>query len=273
MSTSSLHNLMITTVGAGNMAYSLITGLIQAGVPAKALRAADVSATQLDRFRALGVPAFEDNAAATADAHIVLVAVKPQVLQPVLKALSLRREQLVISIAAGIPLRTLQDATASDQPIVRCMPNTPALVGAGITGLYANSFVTPALRTQAAALLSSVGRVLWLEDESLLDAVTAVSGSGPAYFFYVMEAMIKAGIELGLEPDVAATLTVETAWGAAKLARESQTTPATLRANVTSPGGTTARALAIMNDAGMADAIVRALHGAAERSAELAREF
>jgi len=273
MSTSSLHNLTIATIGAGNMAYSLISGLVQAGVPASALRAADISALQLDRFKALGVPAFEDNAAATADAHIVLVAVKPQVLQPVLKALPLRREQLVISIAAGIPLRTLQEASDPSQPIVRCMPNTPALVGAGITGMYANPFVTPPLRDQAAALLSSVGQVIWLEDETLLDAVTAVSGSGPAYFFYLMESMIKAGIELGLEPDVATALTVETAWGAARLARESQTSPATLRANVTSPGGTTARALAIMNDAGMADAIVRALRGAAERSAELAREF
>jgi pyrroline-5-carboxylate reductase len=273
MSTTPLYNLRIAAIGAGNMAFSLLSGLIQAGVPASALRAADISAAQLDRFAALGVPVFLDNATATADADIVLISVKPQVLQSVVRALPLRGEQLVISIAAGIPLETLQQATAPGQPIVRCMPNTPALVGAGITGLHANPFVTEALKAQAAALLSSVGKVIWLEKETLLDAVTAVSGSGPAYFFYVMESMIKAGVELGLDPDVATALTIETAFGAAKLAREAQASPATLRSNVTSPGGTTARALSIMNDAGMPDAIVRALHGAAERSAELAREF
>jgi pyrroline-5-carboxylate reductase len=263
----------IAAIGAGNMAYSLVTGLVRAGLPPSRLRAADVSVAQLERFSALGVSTFTDNAAAIQDADIVLISVKPQILQTVIQALPIRTGQLVISIAAGIPVRTLQSGTSPSQPIVRCMPNTPALVGAGISGLYANEHVTSTLRVRAAALLESVGKVIWVNDEADIDAVTAVSGSGPAYFFYLMESMINAGIELGLDRDTATALTLETAWGAASLARGSDSDPATLRANVTSPGGTTARALAILNDAGVGDAIVRALRGAAERSAELARDY
>lgn len=263
----------IAAIGAGNMAYSLVSGLLRAGIPAGRVCAADVSATQLERFAALGARTFTDNAAAIDGADIVLISVKPQILQSVVQALPIRTTQLVISIAAGIPVRTLQSATSKAQPIVRCMPNTPALVGAGISGLYANEHVTPAFRRRAEAMLESVGKVIWVKSEADIDAVTAVSGSGPAYFFYLMESMIAAGIELGLDRDTATALTLETAWGAASLARSSDDDPATLRANVTSPGGTTARALAIMNDAGVGDAIVRALRGAAERSAELARDF
>ena len=273
MSITALGQRIITTIGAGNMAFSLLSGLLRAGMPAANLRASDVVPAQLERLSALGVQTFADNAAAIAGADIILLAVKPQVLQQVLRAMPVQPGQLVISIAAGIPLHTLHAGTGPDQPIVRCMPNTPALVGAGITALFANTRVTAVMREQAEALLQSVGKTLWLESEPLLDAVTAVSGSGPAYFFYLMESMIRAGLELGLDPEVAATLTVETAWGAALLARDSQTPPATLRTNVTSPGGTTARALDIMNDAGVGDAIVRALRGAAERSAELARDY
>lgn len=263
----------IAAIGAGNMAYSLVSGLLRAGFPPAQIRAADVSAAQLERFSALGARTFTDNVAAIEDADIVLISVKPQILQAVVQALPILTGQLVISIAAGIPVRTLQAGTSPAQPIVRCMPNTPALVGAGISGLYANEHVTPALRRQAAAMLESVGKVIWVNEEADIDVVTAVSGSGPAYFFYLMESMITAGVELGLDRDTATALTLETAWGAASLARSSDGDPATLRANVTSPGGTTARALAIMNDAGVGDAIVRALRGAAERSAELARDY
>lgn len=273
MSIAALENRTIAAIGAGNMAYSLITGLVRSGIAPGRLRAADVMASQLERYAPLGVQTFTDNAAAIDGADIVLLSVKPQVLQGVLKAMPVRSSQLLISIAAGIPLRTLHAGTSSTQPIVRCMPNTPALVGAGVSGMFANPAVNPAMREQAQALLGSVGKVVWLPDENSIDAVTAVSGSGPAYFFYLMESMIRAGVELGLDRQTATTLTLETALGAARLARESADDPAILRANVTSPGGTTARALSIMDEAQMGDAIVRALHGAAIRSAELARDY
>lgn len=255
------------------MAFSLLNGLLRAGHPGKGLRTADVLPTQLERYLPLGIATYSDNALAIHQADIIVLAVKPQVLQMVLAALPLAPHQLLISIAAGIPIRTLESNAPFRQPVVRCMPNTPALVGAGISAMFANGAVSNEHRAQAETLLQSVGKVIWTEDESQLDAVTAVSGSGPAYFFYLMEAMVRAGTELGLSRDAATRLTVETAYGAALLARESAQDPATLRTNVTSPGGTTERALAIMNDAGVSDAIVRALHGAARRSAELAKEF
>ena len=270
---SALHGKIVTCIGAGNMAYSLLNGLLGAGHPSDRLRAADVLPAQLARFTPLNIATYSNNAQAIDQADIIVLAVKPQVLQKVLAALPLASHQLLISIAAGIPIRTLESNSPLQQSVVRCMPNTPALVGAGISALYANAVASDDHRAQAEALLQSVGKVIWAEEESQLDAVTAVSGSGPAYFFYLMEAMVRAGVELGLSRDAATRLTVETAYGAALLARDSAQDPATLRANVTSPGGTTERALAIMNDAGVADAIVRALHGAARRSAELAKEF
>jgi pyrroline-5-carboxylate reductase len=273
MTASLLQHRIITAIGAGNMAFSLVSGLLRAGVPGGNLRVSDVFAEQLGKFKALGVRTFTDNQAAITGADIVLLAVKPQVMQDVLRGMNFATTQLLISIAAGIPLRTLHAGTRTDQPIVRCMPNTPALIGAGISGLFSNRFVTSSMKAESQALLESVGKIIWLDNEQQIDAVTAVSGSGPAYFFYLMEFMIKAGVELGLDRDAAVRFTLETAYGAALLARESASDPATLRANVTSPGGTTARALAIMNEASMGDAIVRALHGAAERSAELARDF
>ncbi len=270
---SALHGKIITCIGAGNMAFSLINGLLGAGHSLGGLRAADVLPTQLERYAPLGITTYSDNAQAISQADIVVLAVKPQVLQSVLAALPLTRHQLLISIAAGIPVRTLEANAPPHQSVVRCMPNTPALVGAGISALYANESVSADHRTQVETLLQSVGKVIWVEAESELDAVTAVSGSGPAYFFYLMEAMVRAGMELGLSREAATLLTTETAFGSALLARESAQDPATLRTNVTSPGGTTERALAIMNEAGVADVIVRALHGAAGRSAELAKEF
>lgn len=255
------------------MAFSLLNGLLGAGHPSDGLRASDVLPAQLERFTPLKIATYSNNALAIENADIIVLAVKPQVLQKVLADLPLAKHQLLISIAAGIPIRTLESNSPQQQSVVRCMPNTPALVGAGISALFANLAASVEHRAQAEALLRSVGKVIWADAESQLDAVTAVSGSGPAYFFYLMEAMVRAGVELGLSRDAATRLTVETAYGAAVLARESATDPATLRANVTSPGGTTERALAIMNDASVADAIVLALHGAARRSAELAKEF
>lgn len=264
---------MIAFIGAGNMARSLITGLVKSGHPADRILASDPLPAQLDTLASLGVNAADSNSAAVADADIVVLAVKPQVLGDVLSALSLRRDQLLISIAAGVPLASLEAWSDPAQPIVRCMPNTPALLGAGISGLLANSSVSTSQRLAADRVLSAAGKTIWVSEEPLLDAVTAVSGSGPAYFFYLMEAMVEAGVKLGLDREAATTLTLETAYGASLMARSGNDTPERLRRNVTSPGGTTERALSILEAADTRGAIERALIGAAERSRELAEEF
>ena len=266
-------NNQISFIGAGNMASSLINGLLNDGFAPSSICAADPAATALKALAEKGVATTTDNAQATATAEIIVLAVKPQILGSVAQQLPVKPSQLVVSIAAGVPLASLQAWMTTSQPIVRCMPNTPALLGAGITGLFASDNVSEEQRDQAERLLSAVGKTLWVPAESQHDAVTAVSGSGPAYFFYVMEAMIKAGEALGLDPTTAATLTVETAYGAARMARESNQTPAELRGNVTSPGGTTERALSILDTADCQGIINAALTGAAERSAELAKEF
>lgn len=263
----------IAFIGAGNMASALIQGMLSAGTEPATIRAADIAEAQLQTLANRGVITSTRNAEVVSGADIIVLAVKPQVLVDILQPLTLASDQLVVSIAAGIDMQTLEGATSGQQPIVRCMPNTPALVGAGMAALFANGHVTEPQRAAAAAVLEAVGRALWVPEEAMLDAVTAVSGSGPAYFFYLMEAMIEAGVSLGLPEETATELTLQTALGAARLAQSSEDTPGQLRRNVTSPGGTTERALDLMNEADVADAIVRALKGAAERSAELAEEF
>ncbi len=268
-----MQDMTITFIGAGNMARSLASGLLAAGMAPDRVRAADPSPDQRARLAELGLATFTDNAAAVADADVVVLAVKPQVLGAVLSELRPSPAQLLISIAAGVPLAALESWSAPGTPIVRCMPNTPALLGAGITGLFANAAVTAAQRTRSEEILGSAGQTLWVQHESLLDAVTAVSGSGPAYFFYLMEAMIDAGERLGLDRDSATRLTLQTALGAARMACEGSDPPAQLRTNVTSPGGTTERALSILDGAAVHDAMQRAVAGAAQRAAELAKEF
>jgi pyrroline-5-carboxylate reductase len=269
-----LNDATIAFVGAGNMARSLISGLLAAGCDPGRIRASDPVAEQRDAIVALGIAAGSDNTAAIAGADVIVLAVKPQVLGTVVTALALTPAQLVVSIAAGVPIASLERWTATTQPIVRCMPNTPALVGAGITALHANAAVSGPGRRRAEEILGAAGRTLWVESEALLDAVTAVSGSGPAYFFYLMEAMIEAGVALGLPPAIATELTLETAYGAALMARAPHAAvPGTLRRNVTSPGGTTQRALEIFDAAHVRSTVIDALTGAATRAAELAREF
>lgn len=268
-----MQDMTIAFIGAGNMARSLASGLLAAGAGPERVRAADPAPAQRAQFAELGCATFADNEAAVADADVVVLAVKPQVLGAVLSDLRLGPQQLLISIAAGVPLAALQSWSPPGTAIVRCMPNTPALLGAGITGLFANPAVTEAQRARSEAILASAGQTLWVAREDLLDAVTAVSGSGPAYFFYLMEAMIDAGERLGLDRDSATRLTLQTALGAARMACEGSDPPARLRANVTSPGGTTERALSILDGAAVHDAIERAVAGAAQRAAELAKEF
>jgi pyrroline-5-carboxylate reductase len=255
------------------MARSLISGLLASGYEAARIRASDPSDEQRETAAALGIEVTADNAAAVTGAGVVVMAVKPQVMGAVMAGLPLDQAQLVISIAAGVPIASIERWSAVAQPVVRCMPNTPALLGAGITGMFANRAVDLAGRALAERILGAAGRTLWLDQEDQLDAVTAVSGSGPAYFFYLMEAMIEAGEALGLSRAIATELTLETAYGAALMARQREAEPARLRQNVTSPGGTTERALRVLDDAGVRTTIGTAVRGAAERARELAREF
>lgn len=263
----------IAFIGGGNMARSLITGLLGAGTDPERITVSDPMPAQRELLAELGVRTTDDNGAAVAGADTIVLAVKPQVLGAVLKALPIEPDQLLVSIAAGVPIEAIQTWTRPGQPIVRCMPNTPALLGAGITALYAGEAVDEAGLARAEQILAAAGRTLRVNEESKLDAVTAVSGSGPAYFFYLMEAMIEAGIGQGLDAETATVLTLETAYGAALMARERTSTPAELRANVTSPGGTTAAAIAALDAADSAATIRAALDAARDRAQALAREF
>jgi pyrroline-5-carboxylate reductase len=213
---------------------------------------------------------------AAARAGIIVLAVKPQVMQDVageLAATVAAHRPLVISIAAGVRESTLRAWLGDGTAIVRTMPNTPALVQSGATALYANPAVSEEQRSHAESIMRAVGLALWVEGEEQLDAVTALSGSGPAYFFLLMEAMQAAGSKLGLPADTARLLALQTAFGAAKMALESPEDPATLRRRVTSPGGTTERAISVFQEHGFEDLVERAMEAAAGRSRELAEEI
>lgn len=265
----------IAFIGAGNMAASLIGGLLAQGIPASHIRASDPGAEQRAKIAAEhGIALFADNAEAILDADVVVLATKPQVLKDVCLALapSLQDGQLLVSIAAGISCASLGNWLGA-RPIVRCMPNTPALLRQGVSGLYANAEVTPAQRELAEQLLAAVGMALWLENEQQIDAVTAVSGSGPAYFFLLIEAMTAAGEQLGLPKAIAAQLTLQTALGAAHMAVASDVDAAELRRRVTSPNGTTEAAINTFQAGGFAELVEQALSAAAKRSAELAEQL
>lgn len=268
----------IAFIGGGNMARSILGGLLAEGGAPERLWVADPAPDQLARLREAhpGLHTTGENAEAASAADVVVLAVKPQVMREVAVALAAplqARRPLVVSIAAGIRSRDLDRWLGGGLPIVRCMPNTPALVRSGASALYANSATSPKQRQLAERIMRAVGLTLWLEDEALLDAVTAVSGSGPAYFFLVMEIMEQAGVELGLPREAARLLTLETAFGAAKLALESREDAATLRARVTSKGGTTEAALEVLEAGGLQGLFSRALAAAARRSGELAEQL
>lgn len=266
-------NCNISFIGGGNMAQALIGGLISQGLPATRITVSD----PVEKVRSLlaekEVNVTDDNIAAIKDADIVLFAVKPQVLAGVLKPLQgLLDGKLVISIVAGAEIATLSALLGTDR-IVRVMPNTPALVQTGAHGLFANAEVANDDRELASQVLASTGLTIWVNSEAQIDAVTAVSGSGPAYFFYMMESMIRAGKNLGLDEKVATALTLQTALGAAQMAITSSNTPAELRKNVTSPNGTTQAALEMFDRAQISQNIQAALAAAQKRSQELAQEL
>lgn len=262
-------------IGGGNMGRALIGGLLAAGHPVARIRVSDPDAAcRAACAQDFAVATFADNARAASGATVVVLAVKPQQLREVARALAAvtPADTLFLSIAAGITTTQLGAWLGAERAIVRAMPNTPALIGCGAAGLFANAHVDPAQRALAEQLLSAVGLALWLGDEALLDAVTALSGSGPAYYFLFLELMQQAALELGLPAEVAAPLARETAYGAARLARESVHDAATLRRQVTSPGGTTERALAEFAAADLAAIVSRALTAARDRAVELARQ-
>lgn len=264
----------IAFIGGGNMARSLIFGLLDAGQPAASVCVSGPTAAKLSGFAERGVVTTTDNARAADTAELIVLAVKPQKLAGVLQALPrLRPDQLLISVAAGVPLTALEAALGYAQPMVRCMPNTPAQVGLGAAGLFANERVTPAQRQAAEALLATGSLTCWVDREADLDAVTALSGSGPAYVFALLEAMINSAVDLGLKPEQARLLAGQTALGAATMVLADGGDPAALRRAVTSPGGTTQAALKVLLDTGLDRNVAAAMQAAAERSRTLAQEF
>ena len=264
-------------IGGGNMAAALVGGLTKRGLPGERIVVADPSELQLQRLmRDYGVRSAPDNASAVTGAEVVILAVKPQQMRVVALALSphlAASKPLVISVAAGIPHAALARWFGAHIAVVRTMPNRPALNGFGATGLYAPPSVGAANRALAESIMAAVSATVWVEHESQMDTVTALSGSGPAYFFLFMEALEAAAHERGLPNEVAHKLTLETAFGAAQMARQSAESLAALREQVTSKGGTTAAAIEVLDAAGLRAIVAHAVAAADRRSAELAAEF
>ena len=267
--------MKISFIGGGNMASALIGGLLQRGCAAGDVAVVEVAADARARLAAqFGVLCTDSAADALPHSDAVVLAVKPQQLREAAAAAGpLIGGAVVVSIAAGIRSADIARWLGGDPPLVRAMPNTPALIGLGVTALFAGARVSSAQRRLAEDILSAAGKVVWLEREELVDTVTALSGSGPAYVFYFIEAMIEAGRAQGLDAEAARLLAIETFRGAAELAARSPESPAGLRARVTSRGGTTERALASRERDGVGAAIGRAIAAARARAAEMADEF
>ena len=265
-------------IGGGNMASSLIGGLLEQGYPLESIVACDPAAASRQQLEEqYHIATYADNDMAV-EADVVILAVKPQLMKTVVTSLvatmthNMAHKPLVISIAAGIPVAALQTWFTGDVPIVRCMPNTPALLRKGAAGLFSTPEVTREQCSLAEDIISAVGTVCWFDSEADIDSVTALSGSGPAYFFLVMEAMEDAGVKLGLNRDIARQLTVQTALGAASMAAQGQFEPAELRRRVTSPGGTTESAVNALIAGGLPEIFEQAIQAACQRAVEMAEE-
>lgn len=265
----------IAVIGAGNMGSSLIGGLINDQHPSDKIWASDVSEEKLIFLEQnFHIHTTSENSKAVEQADVVIFAVKPSMLQTVatdLRTVIQSNKPLIISIAAGIPETSLQEWVGGNTSIVRGMPNMPALIGCGATALYPNAFITDTQRNTAESILRAVGIVVWVSDEALMDVVTAVSGSGPAYFFLVMEAMQESAEEFGLSGEMARLLTMQTALGSAKMALESSSSLSELRKSVTSPGGTTEKAIQVLEEANIRGLFRKALQAAKIRSEELGK--
>ncbi len=271
----SLKEHIIGFVGAGNMANSIIRGLLAKGVSPQNLIAADIEPGKLETLKTECGIQTADSLKIAASVDVLVMAVKPQHMASACQQLSssLQPQSLVISIAAGITIAHLQDWLGQGLALVRCMPNTPALIGKGATGLYANKHVSTEQKQLAEELLAAVGLALWLDNEDGIDTVTALSGSGPAYFFLLMEALEETAVSMGLDADTAKKLTYQTAVGAAELAVSSNSSIAELRRQVTSPGGTTEKAMQQFESGDFRNLVRQALLAAQNRSRELAEEF
>lgn len=265
----------IAFIGAGNMANSLIGGLINNGYLADLIFASDPNPEKLATLRSrYGIHISENNHDLVKQANVVIFAVKPQTLGEVAKDLATTLQDLkplIISIAAGIRTQYITHCLNYSSAVVRCMPNTPALLQAGATALFANSQTSLSQRDLAESIMRSVGITVWLEDEKDMDIVTALSGSGPAYFFFIMEALEQAAIEQGLSKETVHLLTLQTALGASRMALESNEPVSLLKERVTSPGGTTEQALKIFESSNLRAILAQAVNAAKERSIELAK--
>lgn len=266
----------IAFIGAGNMARAIFGGMLNHGFSASQLYVTGRELAKLDDLAAQGIHVGNDNAAAIANCDVVVLAVKPQLMRDVLLPLQTAasaNDKLFISVAAGISVASIDTWLGSNQSVVRCMPNTPAMLQQGASGLFANSSVLPEQRALAEQVISATGLALWVDTEAQLDTVTALSGSGPAYFFYLMESMIDAAIAQGLTPDTAKQLALQTAKGAAEMALHSNVDPSELRRRVTSPKGTTEQAILSYQREDFAGIINRGMQANTDRSKELSKEF
>lgn len=267
----------VAFIGAGNMGGAILRGLIKQGYPLEALMATGRDEAKLQQLaKETGVGITTDNTQAAGWADIVVLGVKPQVMQGVCIALAevvQQKQPLILSIAAGLTSGTLLNWLGGNLALVRSMPNTPSLLGAGVAGLYATASVSPVQRTWVEKMTQAVGEAYWVEEEQQLDAVTAISGSGPAYYFLFTEALAAAGEKLGLSPDLALQLAKGTAAGAGRMLAESTDSPKTLRHKVTSPGGTTEQAIQMFIEKDLHELVEAAAQAAACRAAELAEEL
>lgn len=271
-----MHISNLAILGAGNMGTSLLGGLIKNHYPAKQIFIADPDPEKLkileQKFK---VHTASHNLDAIKNADVIILAVKPQIIHEVCSEITetvRQHKPLIISIAAGVNVSHLETWLGNNIPIIRTMPNTPALIGCGATALFANSVVSPSQLQLAESLLKAVGITVKIDDEKLMDVVTALSGSGPAYFFLIIEALQNAAKSLGLPEDIAKLLTVQTAYGATRMALESTDDVISLRRHVTSPGGTTEQGIKVLEDKKIRDIMLATLQAAAERSQELAKK-
>jgi len=272
--------MKITFIGGGNMAFALVSGLMQQGYTAAQISMIEIDADRRQKIKS----EFGIDAVATLlegigpvrgnENHVIVLAVKPQQMHQLTQQMSgLLDQHLVISIAAGIQVTDLTRWLGGYPRVIRAMPNTPSLVGAGVTGLYAAPGASELDRRSASSIMEAVGTVLWVEKEEMLHTVTAISGSGPAYVFYFIESMQLAGIKLGLTPEQSRTLCLQTFQGAVKLANDSQDDASVLREKVTSKGGTTQQAIQSMENNGVKDEIMTAIDAAYARSQEMSDEY
>jgi pyrroline-5-carboxylate reductase len=267
---------VIGFIGAGNMGYALIKGLINSGYPSENIKACDANEDLLQkRSKEFGINTYIDNAELLKACDVVVLAVKPQVLTKVCTGLrdSIKPNHLVISIVAGIRANDINRWLGGEFALVRSMPNTPALMQQGITGMFANKLVSDEQKSIVSTILSTVGQCFWVKEEKLIDAITAISGSGPAYFFLLMQSMTQAAIALGLDKETASALSVQTAYGASTMAVESGEDPQALRQNVTSPNGTTQAAIEAFQDQNFEGIVATASRAAYDRAHEISIEL